>query len=510
MIRRFICACLVVLVSLPAFAADRFDQLRDSIRSQMVAQQAPSITVGVAKDGKIIWEESFGWADRERRIPATPNTMYSLASISKTMTGTALMTLVQAGKVDLDRPINDYLKDAQLQARIGDVREATVRRVANHTSGLPEYYQEFYENEPWPPPSPAETIRRFGWLMSPPGEKFEYSNLGYGILSHLIEQLSGKSYADYMREAVFLPLGMNRSSVEVDPAMWDFRAVRYGIDGLPVPPYVTDHPGASDIYSSAHDLLLFGMFQSKQHLSEQLPILSDSNIDSMQQPTKDEGGGKGYGVGWETIHRNNITMLNHTGGMTGVQTELRIVPSEHLVVVVLCNAEVWDLPTNIADEIMASLLPQWKPSEDAQHAAITSPPLPAAMVGVWKGKVVTYERDLPMTLTVTSTGEVHIKLGEHLESLVTHPRLTQDGYLRGILNGSLTIKDGVRRPYVLTIGLKLRDAKTLSGEIVAHADDRGIAPTNGLYPAVNGYPRPDRIQTDAFKFAQWAEVTKQP
>lgn len=509
MIRGLVCACLALLLSLSAFAADRFDKLRDSIRSQMTTQQAPSITVGVAKDGKVIWEESFGWADRERRILATPNTMYSLASISKTMTGTALMTLVQAGKLDLDHPINDYLKDAKLQAHIGDVNDATVRRVANHTSGLPEYYQEFYENEPWSPPSPAETIRRFGWLMSPPGEKFEYSNLGYGILSHLIEQVSGRSYADYMRETVFLPLGMNRTSVEVDPALRDFEATRYGVDGLPVPPYVTDHPGASDIYSSAHDLLLFGMFQLKQHLPEQAPILSDINIDAMHEPTMKDSEGGGYGVGWATIRKNNITMLAHTGGMTGVQTELRIIPSEHLVVVVLCNAEIWDLPTDIADQIMGTLLPQWKRPADVPHVPVANPPLPAAITGVWKGEVATYERDLPMTLTVTPAGEVHIKLGDQLESLVTHPHFTQDGYLRGILNGSLIIKDGVRRPYVLTFGLKLRDAKTLSGEIVAHADNRGVTPTNGLYPAVAGYPQPDRIQTDAFKFAQWAEVINQ-
>ncbi len=143
-------------------------------------------------------EESFGWADRDKRIPATPNTMYSLASISKTMTGTALMTLAQAGKVDLDRPINDYLKDARIRARIGDLNDVTVRRVANHSSGLPEHYQFFYENEPWDPPPPAETIRRvFGWLMSPPGEKFEYSEPGVRHSSHLIEEVSGESYPNY-------------------------------------------------------------------------------------------------------------------------------------------------------------------------------------------------------------------------------------------------------------------------------------------------------------------------
>ncbi len=201
------------------------------------------------------------------------------------------------------------------------------------------------------------------------------------------------------------------------------------------------------------------MFQLKQHLPEQMPILSDSLIDEMHQPTHDGGGGNGYGVGWATVHRNNVTMLAHTGGMAGVQTELRIVPSEHLVVVVLCNAEVWDLPSDISDQIMASLLPKWKQTADTPHAPTANPQPVTSITGVWKGKVATYDRDIPMTLTVTPTGEAHIKLGDQLESLVTHPHFTQGGYLRGILDGSLEIKDGVRRPYVLTFALKLRDAK---------------------------------------------------
>ncbi len=179
----------------------------------MVERSVPSISVAVARGDQILWEESFGWADRERKIPADPNTPYSIASITKPMTATALMTLVRAGKIDLDRPINDYLGATKLRARLGDAREATVRRVANHSAGLPEHYQFFYKDEPWRPPSIDETILRFGNLFTPPDEAFRYSNLGYGLLSTIIARASGRSYARYMRDEVFLKLGMTHTTV---------------------------------------------------------------------------------------------------------------------------------------------------------------------------------------------------------------------------------------------------------------------------------------------------------
>jgi CubicO group peptidase (beta-lactamase class C family) len=209
---RFLFAILVILFAAPAFGADRFEPVRESIRNQLVQRKVPSVAVAVAEGERILWEEGFGWADREKRIPADAHTMYSLASISKPLTATALMTLVNAGKIDLDRPVNDYLGAAKLQARMGDARDATVRRVANHSAGLPEHYQFFYENEPWGPPSPDETILRFGNLFTAPGEYYRYSNLGYGILSNVISRLSGKPFADYMRDEVFLKLGMTRST----------------------------------------------------------------------------------------------------------------------------------------------------------------------------------------------------------------------------------------------------------------------------------------------------------
>src|SRR5947199_6153899 len=163
-------------------ASSTFGAIRDLICARLVEQVLPSLAVAVARDGEILWEEGFGWADRENRIPATEHTLYSLASISKPITATGLMVLKERGKLDLDRPIDDYLGDARLNARVGNAKKATVRRIANHTSGLPLHYHFFYEDEPYRRPPMDETIRRYANLVTAPGERYYYSNLGYGLL----------------------------------------------------------------------------------------------------------------------------------------------------------------------------------------------------------------------------------------------------------------------------------------------------------------------------------------
>ena len=279
---------------------DRFDAVRTVIAQGIVQRGIPSVAVAVARDGEIVREEGFGWADRENRIPATAHTLYSLASISKPITATGLMILVERGLVDLDRPINDYLGDAKLTARVGNAEDATVRRVANHTAGLPLHYQFFYDDEPYIRPPMDETIRRYGNLVTAPGERYQYSNLGFGVLDHLIARVSGKSYPDFMREEVFAPLGMHHASVDIAPGLEPYAAARYERDGSRYPFYDFDHPGASAVFCSAHDLARFGMFHVKSHRADQRAILSDATIDALHTPTVTVDGNTGYGVGWRT------------------------------------------------------------------------------------------------------------------------------------------------------------------------------------------------------------------
>jgi CubicO group peptidase (beta-lactamase class C family) len=443
--------------------AAEFDAVRAQVRQTLVRDSLPSMAVAVSRGDEILWEEGFGWADRENRIPATEHLAYPLASISKPITATALMVLRGRGALDLDRPLNDYLGDAQLRARVGDVRGATVRRVANHTAGLPNLYQTFYADEPDRPPAMAETIRRYGQLMTPPGERFHYSNLGYGLLGHVVARVAGTDYADFLRREVFLPLGMTHAAVGRGPG--PSRAVLYGTDGKPLPPYETSHPGAADVWCSAHDLIRFGLFHLKARLPDQKPILSDEAIDEMQRPTASMGRDS-YGIGWVIgPGRKGYATVRHGGGMAGAQVQLTLVPSVRMAVVVLVNADNRRAVDEVTQAILDEVLPG-KPDDPrpASGAAAARPADFSKLAGTWAGRVETHQGELPLVLRVRESGDVRAQLGGQPETVVTEAKSAGD-VLTGVMAGDVGTADAGRRPYRLHLDLKLR-AGSLCGAVV--------------------------------------------
>jgi CubicO group peptidase (beta-lactamase class C family) len=447
----------------------QFNSVRAFIRKQMSDRSVPSVSVAVARDGKIIWEEAFGWADRENRIAATPHTLYSLASISKPITATGLMILKERGKIDLDRPINDYLGEAKIKVRVGNPADATVRRVANHTSGLPLHYQFFYEDEPYRAPSRDETIRRYANSVTAPGEKDQYSNLGYGILDYVIERTSGKSYAEFMRTEVFVPLGLTHMSVDIGAGLEKHHAVRYGTDGLPIPFYGFDHPGGSAVYASAHDLVRFGLFHLKAHLPDQKPILNDQAIDEMHRPPTQTGPGSGYAIGWSTgVYPGNHRTVAHSGGMGGVATSLRLFPEDKIAIVVLTNSSS-PAPSLISDEIVAVLMPDAARKPGAPNQPPPEPVLKPSsdLIGAWKGTVHTYKEEIPFTMEIKPDGDVHTRLGNQLRTLLNRADF-KDGYLTGQMFGDIGTEDANRTRYLLSLSLKLR-GDVLNGAITAQS-----------------------------------------
>jgi CubicO group peptidase (beta-lactamase class C family) len=460
---------ILLALAFASFAeADQFEDVRDQIRAALLDEGVPSLGVAVARDGKVIWDEGFGWADRENRISATEHTMYSLASISKPITATGLMVLVERGEVELDRRANAYL-DQKLVARIGNTREATVRRLANHTSGLPLHYQFFYADEPYTPPPFEESIRRYGVLMRPPGERYQYANFGYGVLDHIIATKSDMSFAEFMKREVFLPLGMTHASVGVAPGLEAHAAIRYANDQTPLPFYDFDHPGASAVFASAHDLVRFGMFHLKQAAPDQKAILKPETIDEMHKPTAEVGDGRKYGVGW-FIHPDEYGYhtVSHTGGMGGVRTRLCLVPSEGIAVAVLCNTSS-SLPLRMTREILATLLPKYgeqlrKTPEHKPNGAgrAFAPP---ELVGYWKGKAETYQGDLGVEMWVKPDGDVHVRLGDELLTVLNGSRLS-NGRLTGVFAGSIGTDDADRRPHQLRLDANLRD-ETMNGSLTS-------------------------------------------
>lgn len=468
--------------------AGDFSTLKEKVANRirnLVEQRrsVASIVVGVAVDGKILWEEGFGWADRERRIPADPHTMYSLASVSKPVTATALMVLVSRNHIDLDKPINAYLGSAPLRARIGSADAATVRRVASHTAGLPIHFQFFSTSGPDRIPPREETIRRYGNIVFEPGTVFEYSNAGYGVLDHVIARVSKRAFAEFLRSEVFLPLGMIRSSLGVGPRLEEYQAIRYDRSGEPIPFYETDGAGASAVYSSVHDMLRFGLFFVKSPLPDQRRILSDERIDEMHRVVpvagiKPEKGG--YAIGWGiATHKNGLVEVGHAGGMPGVGTSLILVPERKMVVAVLANSSS-PAAYSIAHQIRDGLMPkptaapasERRDREEKKPAPTGNPPKAekrsptSLLVGEWKGTISTYSADLPLAAVVKESGDVHVRIDGKLWTLLNNVKFA-DGWLRGRFMGDLSDGDAARHPYDLELALRQVTPDRFAGQVTA-------------------------------------------
>ena len=451
----------------------RFDRARAEIEAVMATENVQSVSVALAKDGQVIWQQAFGLVNRQQRILATPHTPYSLASISKPITATALMRLVERRKIDLDRPANDYLWGVRLTGYAGDARDATVRRVLAHTSGLPLHYQFFYEGEPDREPPMEDTIMRYGILVNPPGTVYQYSNLGYGILDRIIANVSQRPYAEYMRVEVFEPLGMRDTSVHVAPGVRDRTAIRYTAEGAAIPYYTFDHDGGSAVYSSAHDLVRFGMFFLRHRVPGQKEILTEDTRAAMMRVETPAGVPEQYGLGWFIGEESGMRRIWHTGSMPGVATILNLYPDNDLVSVVLLNTNNASARARIAQALIAPYRPP-RPLNLVRADNAPRDPAPRAQfkptpeqLGEWTGMLKAWDRRLPFVMRVEADGDIKIDIGT-IWSLLNGVSWEND-HLVGRFLGRIPTPDAGRHSHNIALDLRLRDGK-LSGSATAQTN----------------------------------------
>ena len=247
------------------------------------------------------------------------------------------MVLHEKGLLDLDAPINNYLGRTKITRRLGPTSAVTARRLAQHTSGLPNNYETYYPDEEENPPTIDWLISNYGKTMMPQ-DRFHYSNLGYRILGHVMSRVSGNSFADFVRSELFLPLGMANSFVQESTEIERHHAVRHRA-GTKVPAYVTTHAPAADIYSSVHDLARFALFHLNSRLPDQPQLLSDKSILEMQNQTIPiDLWGYDYGLGWSVgTDRKGRRHIFHGGGGAGVDAHMVLMPEAKVAVAVLAN-----------------------------------------------------------------------------------------------------------------------------------------------------------------------------
>jgi len=460
----------------------QFESLKNKITEWVESGDIPSVSIAVAKDGEIIWEESFGWADRERMIKATPHIMYSLASVSKPITATGVMILVEKGKIDLQDPVNKYVYPNKIRSYEGCSDSITVKHVLNHTSGLPLHCSFYYEDEPHKKSSMEESIVRYGISVNPPGRVYKYSNLGYGILDHIITKVSGKSFESFMKNEVFLPLGLTHSSLNIGFGLDDYTAIRYDKDNNPIPFYDSDHQGASAFYSSAHDLIRFAMFHLKNRIPNQARILTDDMLDRMHteiDPDVSMDDNTFYALGWvNSLDENGYNIITHDGGMPGVSTTIDIIPSEDVALVILMNCMDNRL-YSLREDMLCIMLPKYQENLEKNRAREDSKQKSTEkrtqLTGEWEGTVSTYESEFPVSMVFQEDGDIFVTLKTTPLESVCPKKLNRVSYknnrLLGIFSGTIPTRDAMRHKHFVVLDIYLRGDR-LAGSVSAISDEK--------------------------------------
>ena len=318
---------------------------------------APGASAIVIHEGRVVFEHASGLADLPSRTPATPETQYRLASLSKQFTAMAILLLIEEGRLHDDDRVVDVLPG--FPPTLGEVR---IRHLLQHTSGIWDY-------EAFVPDTQTEQVKdrdvlgllaRAQGTYFPPGTAVRYSNSGYAVLSLVVEQVSGMPFARFLHERVFAPLGMRATVAhEEGHSTVARRAYGYvaGADGFrPRDQSPTSAVlGDGGIYSSVAELVAWD-----RALDAHTLVGADTQRLAWTAPTLPDGTRSPYGFGWFVDEDEGRPRLSHHGETCGFTNAIVKYPEQRLTVIVLTNragGEPWRIAQRLADRWLTPKAP---------------------------------------------------------------------------------------------------------------------------------------------------------
>ncbi len=368
-----ICLCVGLLgVALPVTLASGAEDegcvsaksvARTEIWKAITSGAAGSASVAIMERGKLVYAEGFGMADREKSIPVDKNTLFNIGSISKVHCTTAILLLVDEGKISLDQPVIAYLPELTMADE--RYKEISVRMLLNHSSGLPgtvgpnsfgfAYHTEFYKD--------VLEILAQSKLKHRPGEMAIYCNDGFTLAEIIVARVSGETYPAFLARRIIKPLALTNTGLGVGqrPATATI-AKYYTSDGKAEPPEVVSLLGSGGLAATPEDLCKFAdSFSAEGHSLLSPRELSESKT---EQPTAFSDKLKGlrltYGLGWDFANvrpykEQGITVLGKTGGTGNYTSMLYVVPDKRISVAVLATG-AHSGAAEIADAVLAAYL----------------------------------------------------------------------------------------------------------------------------------------------------------
>jgi CubicO group peptidase (beta-lactamase class C family) len=317
-----------------------FSSLRRTIDTELEEKFTPGAAVALVQNDRVLFSEGFGFANDEKETPVKKDILFQIGSMTKMMTAIVLTSLAEEGKVDLDAPVGKYVNG--LNPRIA---ELTSHQLLSQTSGLRDMPGEYGTSDESEFPKFVRSLKEDS-IVADPGMAFSYSNLNYAIAGFLIQEISGKSYADVMTERLFKPLGMSRTTFR--PASQKL-PIATGYSS-PKPKSIKAVPLANDTrlwpagyaFSTLNDLSRFAIALLNEGKLEGKQVISSTVIKKIMEPSVSiptnvfENGKYGYGF---FIHDQKRTKIKeHGGNMPGFIAELILQPDKKFGLIVLLNS----------------------------------------------------------------------------------------------------------------------------------------------------------------------------
>ncbi len=310
----------------------------------------PGLVVGIVQDGQIVYARAFGVQSLTTCAPVTLDSIFCVASVSKVFVATAVMQLAERGTIDLDAPVAQYLP----YFRLADSRSAriTTRQLLSHTAGMPDLdefeYYDMLDHPEYDDGAGERYVRSLSHraLVSEPGARFLYSNIGYDVLGDLIAKVTGRPFETHMREQVLIPAGMPDSTFLLAEVPRERLAVPHlqapGMTVTPIYPYHRADAPASFLHAPVRDMCQWAITCLNKGRSGAHSILSPAGFEQMWSPVARRGYPPLYehmGLGWNLGYIEGVKTVSHGGMGFGWSDFLVLLPEKGCGAVILCNAE---------------------------------------------------------------------------------------------------------------------------------------------------------------------------
>ncbi len=361
-----------------------WEKLVEFVNHKQAESRIPGIAVGLLQNGNVT-AQGFGVTNVEHPLPVTERTLFQIGSITKTLTGTLVMHLVEEGKLALDAPIRQYLPDFRVVDANASAN-ATVRHLLTHLGGWEGNL--FLDTGPGDDANAkyvAEMVAQT--QLSPLGTHWSYNNAGFGLLGHLIEKVTGQSYEKALQSQVLAPLAMEHSFLEPADVMTHRFAAGHVVtaDGTKVlrPWHLSRATRAvGGLITDVHDLLRYAQFHLGDLSVASQPVLNAESVKAMRTPQVTIWGEESWGLTWGLRQVQDVQLVSHSGGTLGQITRLMLVPTHNFAIAVFTNAQQGGSLTNeITDKALDLYLGLTQPEPVVQE---TSPGDLARYVGVYR------------------------------------------------------------------------------------------------------------------------------